>query len=180
LDLNFVTQTVDGCQSNALTVKVEQTTIDSRLYYKAGKIWAWETGGTSYIWYKNRYYYQYTTEPYIPFDGEEASYVVSITKGQCQEYSEPFMISETVTAVENAEENILDMFPNPASSRVTLRSLKLNTTINIFDGMGKLVHSTNFDNENEQTVDTSKWTRGVYVIVIEDGSNVSTTRLVLL
>jgi hypothetical protein len=176
----FVTQTVEGCQSNALAIKVEQTTIDSRLYYKAGKIWARETQGTSYIWFRNGYYYQYTTEPYIPFDGEEASYVVSITKGQCQEDSQPFMVSETITAVENTDENILEMFPNPASSRVTLRSLKLNTTINIFDGMGKLVHSTDFDNKNEQTVDTSKWTRGVYVILIEDGNNVSTKRLVLL
>ncbi len=176
----FVTQTIGGCSSSALAVEVKTTTIDSRIYYNNDKLWTRAADADFFYWFRNGSYYQSTTVPYINFDGETATYVVSVYKGQCQEYSLPFISSEdNITAIEEIPESMFDVFPNPASSRLTLRSKHANTTISIFDSLGKLVYSTSLDREGEQTIDTSRWTKGVYVIVVDDKKKTYTKRLVL-
>jgi len=176
----YATQTIGGCESKPLAVNVQLVSIDSRLYVSDGKIWATEKAGDYYTWYRNGSYYRYTNEPSIPFDGQQATYTVSITKGWCSEYSAPFVTSpENITALEEGLESFFEVFPNPASSNLTLRSKRTNTTIGIFDAMGKMVYLTALDGIGEHKVDVSKWSKGVYVIIGNDGTNVYKKRLVL-
>jgi hypothetical protein len=176
----YATQTVGGCTSDALATKVELMEIDSRLYYSAGAIRTRATEADYFYWYRNGVYYRYTTVPYIIYDGKPATYVVDVVKGQCQEYSEAFESQEeNITAVEEVLESIFEVFPNPASSHIVLKSKHTNMSIGIFDAMGKIVYTASMDDSNELILDVSKWSKGVYLIVGNDGKNVYKKRLVL-
>lgn len=175
----YVTQSIGGCTSNALAIQVQKTTIDSKLYATGDRIYTRETEGDFFYWFRDGGYYKYTTEPYIPFDGQTATYRVFVVKGQCQEYSDPFISSEeNITALEERFESMVSIFPNPATSHITIKAKHTNTAISIFDTLGKLVYSTS--SEREQVIDVSRWAKGVYVIVVEDKKNAYTKRLVLL
>jgi Secretion system C-terminal sorting domain/FG-GAP-like repeat len=177
----FVTQTIGGCQSNSLAIQVQVITIDSRLYFSDNKIWSKETAANYFYWYRNGFYYQTTTEPFIPFDGEVATYSVQVIKGQCQEISQPFITSEeNITAVEEMDESLFSIFPNPASSRVSIKSKLANSALSIYDSLGKLIYSLSLNSGGEKVIDTSHWIKGIYVVVMDDGKNVYTKRLVLL
>jgi hypothetical protein len=178
----FATQTIQGCSSNALAVEVKTITIDSKLYYANDKIWTQAADADFFYWYRDGLYYRYTTVPYITFDGEIATYTVSVYKGQCQENAEPFLSSpENVTAVEEIPESLFDVFPNPSSSHVTLKpkSTSAITNITIFDSLGKWVYSTSVDGNEEQTLNASRWTKGVYVMIVEHKKKIYAKRLVL-
>ena len=177
----FVTQTLQSCESNALMVEVETTSIDSRLYYSDDAIRTRELDGDNYNWYKNGLFYQSTTVPYIPFDGETATYVVSIMKGQCQEYSEPFISSkENITSLEIEGQWDFEVYPNPASDQVMLRFQKPNTVISIYDPLGNLIYTKPGDLNGEQVIDTGRWSNGIYLVVIDDGKKVYKQRLAIL
>jgi hypothetical protein len=67
-----------------------------------------------------------------------------------------------------SEENAhMELFPNPASEKVMLRSLP-NGTITIVDAQGKVI-KTIVDNELESIqVDVSKWENGIYSVRVAD------------
>lgn len=177
----FVTQTINGCESDALVVNVEVTTIDATIYFSDDHIRTKETEGDLYYWYKNGVFYQATTEPFIFFDGETATYVVSIAKDGCWGYSDEFISSkENITALGEAQEVWLDVFPNPASTEITLKSKVPNTSVRIYDVLGNLVYETILENTENQTIDISGWTKGAYVINMVTGKTAYKKQLIIL
>lgn len=177
----FVTQTIGGCESDALMVKVEITTIDATIYFSDGHIRTKETEGDYYYWYKNGFFYESTTEPFLPFDGETATYVVGIAKDGCQDYSDEFISSEeNITALEEDREVWLDVFPNPASTDITLKSKVPNTSVQIYNVLGNLVYETILKNAEEQTIDISGWAKGAYVVNMVTGKTVYKKQLIIL
>jgi hypothetical protein len=176
----YVTQGVQGCVSDPLALQVQTATIDPRIYATDERIWTKAKDGEQFVWFRNGWYFVSTTVPYIPFDGQTATYVVLVVKGQCQVYSEPFISSENnITGIEERSELILDVFPNPASSYVTIRAKGTGKAINIYDTMGKLVYSSSVGPEQEQVINTSQWNKGVYVIVWNDEKVRFMERLIL-
>ena len=83
-------------------------------------------------------------------------------------------------SVENLENGTTEWSfgPNPANLQIQLTGLPTNTTIEIFDGMGKMVFSQYFTTHSG-TVDVSKFTQGVYVIRARGGNQVSSKTLVV-
>ena len=173
----YATQTIDGCVSNVLTVQLKMITIARQLYYSESKIFSKEEDGDNYYWYKNGLYYKSTTVPYISFDGETASYIVSITKGQCQKSSETFI--SNITAIEEIPESILDIFPNPATSNITLRIEQTNLSIQIIDSTGKAIYSTTEISGGEYVIDTTRWSKGLYTIVVDSKKEIYTKRIII-
>jgi hypothetical protein len=177
----FVTQTIGGCESDPLRIDVELVDIDPRIYFKGGYLWSRGEEGDMFYWYKNGFFHAFTTVPYIPFDGETATYVVSVSKGHCSEVSAPFVSSEeNITAVESPETVYFEVYPNPATLRVVVRAKESNATFKVFDARGILVHSFAVDKSGEKTIDTSRWNRGLYMIVAGDSNNGFMRRLMLL
>jgi hypothetical protein len=173
----FATQTIEDCVSNTLAAQVKVITINPQLYFKDGKIFSREEEGDNYYWYRNGFYYRSTTVPHIPFDGETASYVVSVTKGQCLKYSEPFI--SNITSTEEMPESILTIFPNPATSNVTIRGKQTNLSVKIFDSTGKLIYSSATISGNEHVINTTHWSKGFYIIVVDNMKDAYTKRLVI-
>ena len=177
----YVTQTIEGCESDALAIQVTVKTIESEIYSNGQDIMTREENANFYIWYRNGDYYQGTTINSIPFDGEVATYEVYIVKGACYEYSAPFVSSpDNITSVEGVPESVLSIYPNPTSSVVTLKTQKTIASLTIVDAMGKWIYSAPQNNAMVETVDVSQWTNGVYTIIIDDGKVVYTKRLVIL
>lgn len=177
----YATQTITGCSSNALVVEVKPLIIDSKLYYNDGKIWTKAADADFFYWFRNGSLFQNTTVPYISFDGETATYIVSVYKGQCQEYSQPFISSEeNITAIEDKWEFKFEVFPNPASTRLTLKSKELDATFSLFDSLGKLFYLTSINTGGEQTIDVSHWPKGVYILSVDDRKKKYAMRLVIL
>lgn len=174
----YVTQTINGCESYPLTIDVQPTTIDPKLYYSEGAIRAKETGGDSYIWFRDGLYYTTTSVPFIPFDGEIASYVALIWKEGCQKYTEHFV--SAITNIPELSESILKVYPNPASSYLTIKPGKPNLTIHLHDTFGKTIYSKNLSYEGELKLDISEWPKGVYFLVVSGQGETYAKKLVFL
>jgi len=88
--------------------------------------------------------------------------------------------NEPVTIQESAL-NQFNIFPNPAKSIVTVdaSNLPIGTySIEILNGLGQVI--TQFETTPKpNTIDISKWSKGVYVISIRDNITVKTERLII-
>ncbi len=177
----FVTQTVQGCESNALAIAIKSVTIDAKLYLADGAIRAKERNGDHYYWYRNGFLYQQTTVPHIPYDGQTATYVVAISKGSCYEYSAPFISSkDNITALEPGAGDQLEVYPNPASEHVMLKLQATHAVVSIYDPFGKLVYERAGSFTGEEIIDTRYWGKGIYMIVVDDRKSIVTKRLAIL
>ncbi len=78
---------------------------------------------------------------------------------------------------------VMEVFPNPCSSVVKLRTdmLQGDLLIEIFDIQGHLIYSKNqfITNVMDENVDISAWNSGVYMVVIHSGKDVIKKRLVV-
>jgi hypothetical protein len=177
----YVTQTIDNCESDPLILKVVVNKINAEIYADGVNILTLEEDADSYEWYRNGDFWSYTSVPKIPFDGQVATYEVLIRKGYCYERSAPFVSSpDNITSVEEAPESVLSIYPNPTSSMVTLKTSKVIASIIILDAMGKRVYSAPHNNPIGKTLDVSRWAKGVYTIIIDDGKQLYTKRMVVL
>ena len=176
----YVTQTVDGCEGTPLEVKVKKINFKLTFYYSDGMLRVTETDADHYVWYRNGFFFQSTTDPFIAIPEEPATYSVSVSKEGCSAYSQPVAYPDEVTEAETQLEPDWIIFPNPASSHVTLKMMKApGATVSIINTQGKLVYSNAFDTAREQTIDVSDWVAGIYMIIVDDGKSLSTKRLVL-
>ncbi|HTF21780.1 MAG TPA: FG-GAP-like repeat-containing protein, partial [Chryseolinea sp.] len=177
----YVTQTIDGCESNALATPVEVNEINSEIFSNGVDIVTKERGASFYTWYKNNNYLTTTQEPSIPFDGQIATYYVFIWKNGCAEQSQPFVsLPENILSLEEAPESIVSIYPNPASSTVTLKMRKTLKSMLILDSMGRQVYSLSDRNVMIETLDVAQWKKGVYSVVVDDGTGIYAKRLVVL
>ena len=176
----YVTQTLQGCQSSPLKMDVQKIEIDSRLHLENGKVHVNETNGTAYHWYRNGAYIASTTVPYIEFNGIPATYQVVIIEGSCQETSEPFLADkETITGIEGPEDESWAVFPNPATTQISIRLTKPNVTLMIYDARGIMIAFTQSAPAGDEVIDTTNLPRGLYTIVLDDGNRSSAKRVVL-
>jgi hypothetical protein len=72
--------------------------------------------------------------------------------------------------IENEVQAIV-MYPNPVTNQLTIRNLLSNETISIYDLTGKLILQKSAHTETE-TIDTSEFSKGIYLITLNDGSTV--------
>jgi hypothetical protein len=75
--------------------------------------------------------------------------------------------------VENQTAIISDIYPNPASNFVTIGSE--NANVLIFDITGKLV--LNVSDSNNQTIDISTLSEGMYIVKINSNGKISEQKL---
>ncbi len=66
--------------------------------------------------------------------------------------------------------NELSLYPNPVKDRITINGITTNTTIEVYDIMGKSILSEVI-NPNHNTIDLSNLSKGFYVLHIKEESN---------
>lgn len=174
----FVTQTFQECESEPLAVSVKVIHLKPRLFYFDEKIYCSEPEAEFYYWYKDGFYHLTTTVPYIQFDGEVATWEVAARVGPCQAYSEPFVSSEeNFTSTEEMPDTQWNIYPNPTTSRTTVRLNAGKATITIHDSIGRKFYSGTVDATGELVIDAARWPAGVYLVVVNDGKKYGVKRL---
>lgn len=89
--------------------------------------------------------------------------------------------TDQATSITNLEElSTINLYPNPASTQITLDNLKTGSAINIYDALGKLVyHNINHINERF-TLDVSHFNEGVYFIQISNNIHSTETKKLIV
>lgn len=87
-------------------------------------------------------------------------------------------VEKSILQTTNREDQLFELFPNPASASITIASNMNQTRFWIFDRMGKNVQSGVLQN-NSESVDISSLASGLYLIQIEsEGGRTGTRKFV--
>ena len=74
--------------------------------------------------------------------------------------------------------NTVVVYPNPASSRITIESESIIDEVRIYNNMGQLVYSGQFDN-SQIMVNTSTFITGMYIVQVRSGEAVEVRKLII-
>jgi len=70
------------------------------------------------------------------------------------------------------------IYPNPASSRITIESESIIDEVRIYNNMGQLVYSGQFDN-SQIMVNTSTFITGMYIVQVRSGEAIEVRKLII-
>ncbi len=74
--------------------------------------------------------------------------------------------------------NNLVVYPNPASDKITIESESIIDEVRIYNNMGQLVYSGQFDN-SQIMVNTSTFITGMYIVQVRSGEAVEVRKLII-
>lgn len=118
-----------------------------------------------------------TEQEYTPT--ESGSYYVVVSNGDC--FSDPSNVIDFVlTDIEEIyKQNYIEIFPNPAKGKVTLRDTGKggNTEYSIVDELGRIISKGSF--KDSKVVPLDEFTNGVYLILINHKEGTETHKLVV-
>jgi Secretion system C-terminal sorting domain len=88
----------------------------------------------------------------------------------------PPTVVTVVTGIGEQGSDKIKGYPNPFSNHINFDSNNLNTQIEILDSKGQSVVNTSLNEDGH--IDTSSFAKGLYIILIKNGSNVFVQKLV--
>lgn len=83
-----------------------------------------------------------------------------------------------VLAVNDIDGNQVSVYPNPSNGIINISSKIANNNIEVFDVTGRKVYTTH-TNSTLSTIDLSSYGKGVFVVKISDGKNVTTKKVII-
>jgi hypothetical protein len=181
-----VTGETSGC-SNTNTVSVGVNPIPSvsasasntLICYNLGEssVLTVSTSATSYTWSNGANTMSTTVTPTVG-----TTYTVEVSDGNCNATATVFVDAQTCTGIQSITATSgINVYPNPSNGilNVAIASeLSGNTSIEIYDAIGKLVVTENLSSELT-TINTSKLTEGVYMYkVINNNKTVKIGKVV--
>jgi len=87
--------------------------------------------------------------------------------------SDNFTVS-IISAIENTYEKTFDIYPNPTSGLIRIESdseFSLECALEVYDYYGRIVMLKQLKKENNQEIDLSQLSKGIYYMRIKDKSN---------
>ena len=79
---------------------------------------------------------------------------------------------------ETSESNDFSVFPNPAQGKATIQLNGNYNEINIYNVIGRKIYSS-ITNKNQEVVDISTFSNGVYMIEVSNGTTYRTEKLII-
>lgn len=70
-------------------------------------------------------------------------------------------LAETPLSVSEVEDNMLQLFPNPANTQLTIQ-METKGAVRIVDALGKLIAVVELNAGEQQTIEVADWAKGVY------------------
>lgn len=116
--------------------------------------------GTAYAWGLN-YFASTTLGTFDPVEGTYSPILV------------PTLMNGVCAVLENEDFSFQNddivLYPNPATEQVNLEftTLPENATVSVYDLLGAKIHSFSTIDKTTYTIDTSKFSIGLYIVVIE-------------
>jgi len=83
-----------------------------------------------------------------------------------------------VAGIDDVAIELIDLFPNPATSMITLKGLQGNATITLTDINGKIIENVQ-TNENTQNLSVESLPQGMYMVQISSPTIVGTKKFVV-
>ena len=77
-----------------------------------------------------------------------------------------------------ANSNSAVVYPNPATDKITIESKNIIDEVRIYNNMGKLVYSGEFNND-QIMVNTSTYITGMYIVQVRSGETVEVRKLII-
>ncbi|WP_417201161.1 M28 family peptidase [Bizionia sp.] len=131
------------------------------------------------LYEKNETPYSHTANDLLA--NMDPNYLFQVTKGALGAALE-FAVSTNPLSIESNNINgDISVFPNPTSGNLNIQltnALGKNTTLTTYNMIGKSVFATQFHTSNN-VVDLSHLARGLYLAVIENGSQKTTKKIIL-
>jgi PKD repeat protein len=117
---------------------------------------------------------------YIYNDGGTFTVSLTVTNEEGDEFTmtKENFIQVSGIGIEDNEGNI-ECFPNPASDVVTVKTNTMMNTIKIYNVNGQLVYTDNNVATSNQTINVSKFQRGIYFMEIEANEKQSVVKFVV-
>ena len=81
-------------------------------------------------------------------------------------------------AVESQETITFNIFPNPVSDTITIQSTNSISSISIYNMLGQKIIDQQDVNQTTVTIASNKFTQGTYIITVQSGQNISTTKFI--
>lgn len=96
-----------------------------------------------------------------------------------------YIYSSTILGTPEADEDLISLYPNPGSERVTITlspSIGHSVNILIYNSLGQIIKTiteTNFNNDKSIVLDVSDFNSGVYFVAIRSGYRSITKKLLI-
>lgn len=84
----------------------------------------------------------------------------------------------TITNISVLEQVSFDVYPNPASDYIMIKSNIENSTLSVRDIAGRIVTELNNVGQNER-IDLSGFESGIYLVTVKNGNSFSTKKLIV-
>jgi hypothetical protein len=152
--------------------------IDSRTYFSDRKAYTVEQDGDYYQWYQNHMPVPNSNTYFIDAVNQDDEYQVYIVKGLCYEFSDPALI----TAVDENLGDGLKIFPNPARDNFTIEVGGMKSgMLRIHDVTGRVVYEKKLytNTSNSLDIPSVTWGSGVYIIILSDGYNTLSRKILV-
>lgn len=123
----------------------------------------------------------YPHSPYDTVENMDPLYVYEVTKGALGSALHFAVATELLNTSENSSIENISIFPNPTTGKFTIKlnhTTPKNINIKVFDTLGKSVYQTSLIQKNN-TIDLSFLATGVYNLILENGQNSTTKKIVI-
>lgn len=129
------------------------------------------------LYEKNESPYAHTTQDIIA--NMDIPYVYQISRGSMGALAH-FAVAYKEVGIEENELTKLRIYPNPATKKLTIKSLESSSSMNvrIYSVNGVLVLERT-SSESESTINTSNLDSGTYIVLVETESGVITEQLII-
>lgn len=108
-----------------------------------------------------------------PSDGTESTYYTYYSKGgkTCGTYVFPG--TNGVETIPNKQ--AITIAPNPASDHISISMDSqpgADVHVSVYDATGKKLYQSQSENQNDKVINTSSWNSGLYLIIVQCGTNI--------
>ena len=119
-----------------------------------------------------------TFNPSIGVGSYPITYSVSNSYGCVSSVTNTMVVLSCSGVIEISDNNLLNLFPNPALNEIRVQSTKLIEQLNVFDFTGKLIFTKKGD-MNNQEIDLNSFAKGMYFFTIYfEGNKTKTVKVI--
>jgi hypothetical protein len=168
----------NGCDS-IITTNLSIITPDTTTITSNDTIFS-NQSGASYQWLDcnngNAAISGETSQNFIPT--VSGNYAVEVTLGSCVDTSS--CIDITITGIQELTKSEIKIYPNPINDNITieLTSISKDTEIEIVTAEGKVVYQNSVINSKKLIIDSSTWSKGVYLVKITTLEDIQSFQLI--
>lgn len=175
----------NGCTANTTTVTINEPVAMSSFVFATnpttaanGQINIDVTGGTgpyTYAWSNG-------ANTALIAGLSSGTYSVTVTDANGCSLTQSATINQVITSVVSISDMNLILFPNPASSEITIRfgNTVSEGTIRITDLQGRIIVSKNINNVDLCQMDVNNLTNGMYMVIIHADGKTQTEKLTVI